>query len=949
MPKLSCAARCAPVIFLACSTLCLGQTANGFSCNQSATPLDERAQGTAEQAGDIVLTCTGGSVTAAGFSIPQVDITVSTNVVITSRLIGGVSIPAPSEALIVMDEPGNGGPTSAVSICPSAGVGTNPNCSMTALGTGGGILTRTYDPTLTGSGARYNAFQGTQVGPGQVTFYGVPVDPPGVQSPSYSPVGNLIMRITDLRVNASGLGIPADFSVNAVFATISTSAGFPVINNVQTVGNVRNGINVSAANLASFAQCTSQTLQPAFTVNVQEGFPTAFKQRFPVNPAHISVAGNDYSDSESTFVPLNAPLTSATPGVADFGTRVKLSFANVPPGVMLYIPVTVNSSAQGPSGYSAATLTSSESGPYSLVSPIPGTGGLAAVTNGTAIYELTQNKGSYITDTFSIPVSISYSATSPANYPPNGTASVAVGFAPVAGSVPEGNTGPIPQFRDIPTTMNGFSITACSNFLATPSSVSLTGTGSQPVSLTSSGGSTSFTVTPDGQSFYGVTSSGSSTPATLTFNANPTYVLPGYSYTGSVKVQPATGPALTIPVSLSVPQSQFSANPVSYTFNSPGSHNISITSTAGPLQFSTSVSGTWLSVTTNSNTTPATLTITASTGSLTPGNYSGSVTLNALNASGTSQLVIPVYFNVSLPTSRIGVFQSGTWALESSGNGIWDGPPTDKYFTFAAGAGDIAVTGDWNGDGKTKAGIYHNGFWLLDYNGNGQWDGPSVDRFIALGGNGAGEIPVVGDWNGDGKTKVGFYYKGFWALDYNGNGVWDGPSGGDRFIALGGNPGETPVVGDWNGDHRTKVGYFVNGTWALDYNGNGVWDGATGGDRYYSFSAGAGDKPVVGDWSGTHTDKIGVYHAGFWLLDFNGNGQWDGTGIDRFSAFGGNAGEVPVVGDWNGDGTTKIGFYLNGFWALDYNGNGAWDGPNGGDRFTALGGKPGEQPLVGKW
>lgn len=332
------------------------------------------------------------------------------------------------------------------------------------------------------------------------------------------------------------------------------------------------------------------------------------------------------------------------------------------------------------------------------------------------------------------------------------------------------------------------------------------------------------------------------------------------------------------------------------------------------------------------------------------------VAANSSSARTGSVNIAGININISQPgtsssvPAKIGVFQSGAWALDANGNGQWDGAAGgDKYFAFQAGAGDVAVVGDWTGDGHAKAGIYHNGYWLLDMNNNGVWDGPVVDRFIALGGSGPGEIPVVGDWNGDGRAKVGFYYRGFWGLDYNGNGQWDGPAGGDRFIALGGNPGEVPVVGDWNGDGRTKIGIFVNGMWALDYNGNGVWDGPYSGDKYYAFSAGPGDKPVVGDWNGTRTAKIGVYHNGFWLLDVNGNGQWDGPGTDSFIALGGNPGETPIVGDWNGDGRCKVGFYTNGFWALDYNGNGRWDGPSGGDRFAALGGAPNEQPVVGKW
>ena len=44
---------------------------------------------------------------------------------------------------------------------------------------------------------------------------------------------------------------------------------------------------------------------------------------------------------------------------------------------------------------------------------------------------------------------------------------------------------------------------------------------------------------------------------------------------------------------------------------------------------------------------------------------------------------------------------------------------------------------------------------------------------------------------------------------------------------------------------------------------------------------------------------IGVFRNGFWILDYNGNGTYDGVGAggDKFYGFGGNAGEIPVVAD----------------------------------------------------
>ena len=61
----------------------------------------------------------------------------------------------------------------------------------------------------------------------------------------------------------------------------------------------------------------------------------------------------------------------------------------------------------------------------------------------------------------------------------------------------------------------------------------------------------------------------------------------------------------------------------------------------------------------------------------------------------------------------------------------------------------------------------------------------------------AGGIPVVGDWNGDGKTEIGFFKDGFWSIDYNGNYVWDGVVT-DKLYSFPGVTGWTPVVGKWN-------------------------------------------------------------------------------------------------------------------------------------------------------
>ena len=278
--------------------------------------------------------------------------------------------------------------------------------------------------------------------------------------------------------------------------------------------------------------------------------------------------------------------------------------------------------------------------------------------------------------------------------------------------------------------------------------------------------------------------------------------------------------------------------------------------------------------------------------------------------------------------------------------------------TKARAAGIVMALVAFSGYGQspplqTNVGIFRFGyFWLLDVDGNRGFNSPP-DLAFPFGGI-AGDIPITGDWTGSGYTRVGIYRpsNGLFILDSNGDNQFDA---GDAVynLGVGTQPGDVPVVGDWNGDGRTKVGLFRGGSqWLLDYNGNGVFE--QGIDKTYTFGGIAGDLPVVGDWTGSGTSKIGVFRFGYeWVLDANGNGTFDGTGpgLDLVYQFGGVAGDVPVVGDWTGTGTSKVGVFRYGyFWVVDANGNGAFDGTGPGqDLAFAFGGIAGDKPLVGKW
>jgi hypothetical protein len=111
-------------------------------------------------------------------------------------------------------------------------------------------------------------------------------------------------------------------------------------------------------------------------------------------------------------------------------------------------------------------------------------------------------------------------------------------------------------------------------------------------------------------------------------------------------------------------------------------------------------------------------------------------------------------------TDTPGVFRSGEWRLRNSHT---DGTPDVPAFTFGTGA-DKPVVGDWNGDAIDTVGYVKDigggaNWYLTDSHSNNIDYGP-----IAFGSNFADDIPVTGDWDGDGDDSIGQYklFSGFW-------------------------------------------------------------------------------------------------------------------------------------------------------------------------------------------
>jgi hypothetical protein len=522
-----------------------GSPAGPLQCTANvAVPNQLRSEGMTELIGDIVLTCTGGTPLAPGSAVPTANITVSLATNVTSRLLsctsGSAGSGVCSEATLLIDEPntqpsgasgvgptapftpclfpqgaGPGGCTQVVSTATAGGPASNPAAGQTAT-----ACTGTSNITCT---AAANLFSGI-VSANQVTFNGVPVNPPTTGGFAR------VFRITNVRANVSSLGGGGLAGTTQLLASISISGStsLPVSNPVQIAGFIQSGLSTSLRNTANtggggnttLAQCGGGGPIALSILRYTENFATAFKTRVAPTSADIgsgqsgaavqNIPGKIYN-SEGGF----QPGIGASPsiGIADFGTRLKAVFNNVPAGVHIYVSATnvVNDFfsqgvVQQPAGNSTnsfAQLVASESGAFA-----PSTGntsitiGSTVFTNslveipivngtGTAVWEVVNTNPSAIegqstttsgstsvtnVGTFDFGVWQSFTANPGANSPPVGQATVNMSFAPTppvafsaaTGATAQPSTVPVPRFADTSSATNIFNIALCNTVLLFP-------------------------------------------------------------------------------------------------------------------------------------------------------------------------------------------------------------------------------------------------------------------------------------------------------------------------------------------------------------------------------------------------------------------------------------------------------------------------------------------------
>jgi hypothetical protein len=286
---------------------------------------------------------------------------------------------------------------------------------------------------------------------------------------------------------------------------------------------------------------------------------------------------------------------------------------------------------------------------------------------------------------------------------------------------------------------------------------------------------------------------------------------------------------------------------------------------------------------------------------------------------------------------------NGDWWLgRSTGTGLdWRRAGNTEGFGNLLGASHRRYQGDFTGDGKQDI--------LFHYAGNGDWwlgvsDGAALAWRRAGNTSGLGTIigdayrHFTGDFTGDGRDDVLFYYRGNgdWWL-----GVSDGAALAWRNAGNTGgfgdllDPSRRLFSGDFTGDGRQDVlfHYAGNGDWWL-----GASDGAalrwsraasTGG---FGNILGASHRIVTGDYTGDGKTDV--------MFHFGGNGDWwlgTSTGgwlvWSRAATWGSGLLEgsrLVLDGDFDGDGRTDVLTYASS--------DGSWSsGRSTGSTFTFTG------------
>ncbi|MGI8788391.1 MAG: FG-GAP-like repeat-containing protein [Pyrinomonadaceae bacterium] len=244
-------------------------------------------------------------------------------------------------------------------------------------------------------------------------------------------------------------------------------------------------------------------------------------------------------------------------------------------------------------------------------------------------------------------------------------------------------------------------------------------------------------------------------------------------------------------------------------------------------------------------------------------------------------------------------------------NGYWFElySQNNSFHAFPFGqAGDLIAPADYDGDGRSDLAVFRGtvpgaGNFAYFYIFNSADNSFRPEQFGATG-----DVPMAGDWDGDGKADLAVYRA---AATVGGQSYFfyrpsSQPGVNFRTIAWGG-AGDKPLAGDFDGDGKQDAAIFhpASAQWYIIRSSNSSIINTT-------FGAPT-DIPVPADYDGDGITNIAVFRpsTGYWFTSQNPATNY---GAIQFGA----SGDLPVPADYDGDGKADVAVYRpsTGAWYL---------------------------------